>query len=544
MIHAPPPVSGNHKGTVCTSHAISRSAELLSCARTALRIAQQEHQLQLQDKQERRVSTFQNQKHAQLPVELLSIDPNQLTLYVTSNSASHSSLHDLHTSTSSNSDSKPSNPATEALHEATDTLRQIDKTLSQISNLVKQRLITNDPTHSINAAMAQFHKDTQELMDILNTVLPRAALIPINGKGSTQMRKQHYERVASVLKGLMEERGTRFKDIMEVRGKVLKEMALEKDQLFRSEINTSGKKGLQQVGLSGNLTGSKTGMKPLSNTRIVRPMTKLPRMNVNGAKSQLNSPLFNMSEPSKAIPVSSLKSSLPPTSAHGLYPSSSVSKSTNSYGNMPYGKPQGNQSQNQTSVNGRNGIGQNYGGGLGNSSSTGGCGYGGTMYNGGSSTGMRRRGGATHTNGSASYGGYGTSTSLATDASKSYDPYNPYGPEHEENNKGHGDVGMTVEQVKARRHNRQTANRLEVARQAEKSLAELTSMFGKMTSLIASQSETVEKIEDEVGIAMGHVDAGADEITKLYEMTQGNRALIFKVFGILIFVIVFMKWYG
>ena len=146
-------------------------------------------------------------------------------------------------------------------------------------------------------------------------------------------------------------------------------------------------------------------------------------------------------------------------------------------------------------------------------------------------------------NGPASYGGYGkTGNSIGTN--KSYNPYNPYGPEYGENNKGHRDQGMTVEQVKVRRHNRQTANRLEMAQQAEKSLAELTSMFGKMSSLIASQSETVEKIEDEVGIAMGYVDEGADEITKLYKMTEGNRALIFKVFGILIFFIVFMKWYG
>jgi len=534
MIHTSPPVSGTYKGTACTSHAISRSAELLSCARTALRIAQQENQFQLQD-QGGRGSTFQIQKHAQLPDELLSINPDQLKLHVSSsqssNSASHPSLNELHTSKSSNSDSSsPSNPATEALHEATDTLQQIDKTLSQISNLVKQRLITNDPTHSINAAMAQFHKDTKELVEILDTVLPRAALIPINGKGSTQMRKQHYERIASVLKGMMEERGKRFKEIMQVRGKVLKEMALEKDQLFRSERNASGKNDPHHVGLSGNSIGSTVGVKPLRNARIVKPVAKLPRMKMNGTKSQLNSPLFNVSAPSKTMPISLHKSSLPPTS------SGTITQPTNASGSA-YGK-------NKISINGSNGIGQTYEGGLGSSSSSSGYGYGGTVYNGASSTGMRRRGGVVNSNDSASYGGYGSTNNHPTGASKPYDAYNPYGHEHEESNKGHGDVGMTVEQVKARRHKRQTANRLEVARQAEKSLAELTSMFGKMSTLIASQSEIVEKIEDEVGIAMGHVDDGADEITKLYKMTEGNRALIFKVFGILIFFIVFMKWYG
>ena len=95
-----------------------------------------------------------------------------------------------------------------------------------------------------------------------------------------------------------------------------------------------------------------------------------------------------------------------------------------------------------------------------------------------------------------------------------------------------------------RRENRQTQNRLDSARQAEQSLAELTTMFSKMTNLIHSQGETLVKIEDDVEAAMDHVEAGREEIVKLYEWTQGNRGLILKIFALLIFFIIFMKFYG
>jgi len=39
------------------------------------------------------------------------------------------------------------------------------------------------------------------------------------------------------------------------------------------------------------------------------------------------------------------------------------------------------------------------------------------------------------------------------------------------------------------------------------------------------------------------VDDGVTEINKVYEMTRGNRSLIVKVFGILLFFVVFVKFY-
>ena len=68
-------------------------------------------------------------------------------------------------------------------------------------------------------------------------------------------------------------------------------------------------------------------------------------------------------------------------------------------------------------------------------------------------------------------------------------------------------------------------------------------MFTKMSTLISQQGEVLERIEDDVEAAGLDIDAGHDELVKVYGMTKGNRGLILKVFGILIFLIVFMKLY-
>jgi syntaxin 5 len=84
---------------------------------------------------------------------------------------------------------------------------------------------------------------------------------------------------------------------------------------------------------------------------------------------------------------------------------------------------------------------------------------------------------------------------------------------------------------------------LDEARQAETALGELGTLFGKMSSLIVEQGETLEKIEDDVEAAHADVMAGQDEIAKLYSIKKGNRPLIIKTFAILIFLIIFMRGY-
>eukprot|EP00579_Thalassiosira_antarctica_P001153 CAMPEP_0201868614 /NCGR_PEP_ID=MMETSP0902-20130614/2419_1 /ASSEMBLY_ACC=CAM_ASM_000551 /TAXON_ID=420261 /ORGANISM="Thalassiosira antarctica, Strain CCMP982" /LENGTH=460 /DNA_ID=CAMNT_0048393973 /DNA_START=21 /DNA_END=1403 /DNA_ORIENTATION=- len=111
-------------------------------------------------------------------------------------------------------------------------------------------------------------------------------------------------------------------------------------------------------------------------------------------------------------------------------------------------------------------------------------------------------------------------------------------------NKSQDDTTTSVQQqISIRREKRATQSRTHQARLAEKSIAELGVMFTKMSSLVSQQGEILERIEDDVEAAGGDIDAGHDELVKVYGMTKGNRGLILKVFGILIFLIIFMKLY-
>ena len=91
---------------------------------------------------------------------------------------------------------------------------------------------------------------------------------------------------------------------------------------------------------------------------------------------------------------------------------------------------------------------------------------------------------------------------------------------------------------------RQTQNRLQEAQQAERTLAELGTMFTKMTSLISQQGEVLEKVEDDVEAGLQEIIGGENEIQNLYAIRKGNRGLIIKLFSLLIFFIIFMRFYA
>ena len=137
--------------------------------------------------------------------------------------------------------------------------------------------------------------------------------------------------------------------------------------------------------------------------------------------------------------------------------------------------------------------------------------------------------------GYAGYGGYGGASYGATGMRQRRTAPT--------NHANHDDMMQVQSQIQERQAKRETQTRLEQAKQAESTLAELGTLFGKMTHLISAQGEQLEKLEDDVEAAMGDVTAGQEEIQTLYGIKKGNRGLILKVFGVLIFLILFMKLY-
>jgi len=86
-------------------------------------------------------------------------------------------------------------------------------------------------------------------------------------------------------------------------------------------------------------------------------------------------------------------------------------------------------------------------------------------------------------------------------------------------------------------------SRLKKAQKIEASIAQMGQLFTQMASLVMEQSETIARIEDDVEEGLVDTKAAHESMTSLNEVTKGNRAMIFKVFAILIFFIfLFLVW--
>ena len=533
-------------------HAIDRSTELLSVARTALCIAQQQTQ-QEEQSNDMIISSTNNNKNAMTMV-LLSLQPSDLSLHNGSDAPNGNESNII-----------INNTAKELLSEAVLTLHHLDETLKKLSMLVKRRGHTNDPTNDINVAMCDFQSFVKDILEIIDKTLPQAAMLPLiqvvsensssqheeqqrqssrKHVSSSSHRRKHYDRAAKLLKSNVEERMEKFKQVMKVRGDVIKDLTMRRNRLLKtnnqSNKNGSGGGGDQNI-LKNNITlNNNTHLPPqpqrqlnISNGRIGGPPKTGLKMEPKQVKSQLNSPLFTMSNASSKLsnPYGGSGSG----GGGGMNNKGpSINRNKNSMGN-PY------------STNGSTALlSEKYGAkqhvssvgyGVGsNKSNNGGHGYGG--YNNiSNATGMRHRGGNMNS---------GPTMNINSRLSQQHQQpqYNPYQMDDEIKVHDGNDSEQIQSQIQKRRQVRQTQSRLESAKMAEKTLAELTTMFGKMSNLIQSQGETLEKIEDDVEVAMGYVDDGHEEVGKLHQFKQGNRGLIIKCFGILIFLIIFMKYYG
>ena len=68
-------------------------------------------------------------------------------------------------------------------------------------------------------------------------------------------------------------------------------------------------------------------------------------------------------------------------------------------------------------------------------------------------------------------------------------------------------------------------------------------LFSQMASLIVEQGETIVRIEDDVETGLQETTEGQKSMEYLYEITKGNRSMIIKIFGLLVFFIfLFLVW--
>jgi hypothetical protein len=364
-------------------------------------------------------------------------------------------------------------------------LRLLDSHLSDLHALVRRRGHTNDPTIEIQCLMEKFQEGAREIKDVCDSLRlagsrpPRGDDGGLSSHSSSSQRRKHYEMLSLQLEAQAKERTDALKGELETRSRVLR------DQSHRRKLLASG--GVVGVGGGG---GSDPAIPSAGIGTTKRPTTtRFPVQNNDAAaSSQFQSPLFTTTSGGRVAASTATARRKAPSS------SSTESSSYPAYA------------------------------GYGGSAATA-VGYGGASMTTSASLppamGMRHR---RHQQ---------SNVQIDSGGGDEYD---------DKYNKSSSDLSMQ-QQISQRREQRATHARAQQARLAERSIAELGVMFTKMSTLISQQGEVLERIEDDVEAAGMDIDAGHDELVKVYGMTKGNRGLILKVFGILIFLIIFMKLY-
>ena len=415
------------------SAAVNRSSELLSCAQSALKIAQQKQHAQ-------------PQQHAQR-TGALPLLPQELHLAA------------MHNDMSSSLSSSSSLIAWQ--EECLSWLRSLQTILQHVQGLVRRSGQSNDPTHELTVQTQRFEQAIQHLKQALHLPQDDNADRKAAAKRRSQVESHQYW-IREWCAAVAQHYGQEWQATLKVRAQVLQRQAKRRQQFVTTTSNSSS---------STTTTPSSLSRRPLNNT--------------TSASLQRN-PLF-------------AATAAPPPSRHSYRPT------TTSVGSAPT-RTTGYPSSSSSSYY--------YGGGATNT--------GGASGYGGISTGMRHRKG----------GGGGTMSS----SMRHMDP-------DESTVESHHSQANTQVQQQQFQPRASAQRRLHEARQAEQALHSIGTMFGKLSSLVSQQAEVLEKVEDDVEAASVNVQAGHDEITTLHAIKKGNRSLILKVFGMLLFLILFLRLY-
>lgn len=83
-----------------------------------------------------------------------------------------------------------------------------------------------------------------------------------------------------------------------------------------------------------------------------------------------------------------------------------------------------------------------------------------------------------------------------------------------------------------------SAHKMEESRQMESTLADITTAMNKFGNIVVEQGQTIDRIDDNMDTVNTNVDAGQNELLKLYKNMSSDRGFIVKVFLTLMFLIV------
>jgi hypothetical protein len=507
----------NGISTSLSSASIDRSHEFLSCARTAVKVAKsqyikkkkQELQHDLRDDSDIDENDLLNSddlKDARF--WFLLIDPNSLSLYSVYNHAPPA--NDL------NNIGHGANNMKSILRQGCTLLEDMETKLSELDGLVRRRGQSNDPTNEITFLVSQLERIASTL-----GVLIQTQMVPIRIYGQ---KAEHYKQIQLWFQLRTQQYSQRLKDILAIRATVVAEQTKRRRRFVAQSVPTANP-STTTISSSALTNNRSAGTKTIANSGTTMATVQ--------SYYQSDNPLFAAGP---ILAPTMQQSQLPTLSSEERASSNSAITNANVYQSFDSVSSPVRTTPNDDARRTASISSLQYNQSQNDSFSKLPAGYGGAStrprnnyYNNSKGTehhyrqsekesitstmGMRRRGGGSG-NGSSSDG----------------NGNNHYEQESQQQQQ------LLIE--------RQTQSRLREARMAEKSLAELGTVFGKMSTLIMQQSETITKIEDDVEAAHGDVSDGQNEITILYQLKKGNRMLIIKTYSLLIFLIILMRLYA
>lgn len=83
------------------------------------------------------------------------------------------------------------------------------------------------------------------------------------------------------------------------------------------------------------------------------------------------------------------------------------------------------------------------------------------------------------------------------------------------------------------------SSRAEAVQSVQRTIGELATMFTKMATMVTAQEEMIQRIDHDVDETLTNVEQGQEHLLKYFQHISSNRALILKVFAILIFFVIF-----
>ena len=127
-------------------------------------------------------------------------------------------------------------------------------------------------------------------------------------------------------------------------------------------------------------------------------------------------------------------------------------------------------------------------------------------------------------------------------SNKKINNYNEYTINYDNNNKNMDDdedvlLNITGQTQTTMKNNDQYYNyRLNAAQGIEKMMGEISGMTNRLSQMIYEHSLMIDNISQNTDIALGNVERGSKEVKEILENVKGNRALLLRIFFIIIVV--------